>query len=123
MGVTLVGLLFVGCTTTATSEPIIEPTAKPTIEPTVEPTESAPVGAAVGLLDQGEGFVEMYDAPHPSAAVIAQVLVDMECIVVSGPFTAEEVTFWKLSCLEETQNLGDFYWVGWIDVTMLEVIN
>jgi hypothetical protein len=73
-------------------------------------------------LDQGEGFVEMYDTPHPSAAVIAQLLVDIECIVVSGPLTAEDITFWKLDCLEETP-LGDYSWVGWIDATMLEVID
>lgn len=137
LGVMLAGMLLVGCSTDSTSEPtieqaidpIVEPTveptaestAEPTAEPTVEPTESAPIGANVKLLDQGNGFVEMRDAPHPSAAVIAQLLVDMECVVESGPFTADDITFWKLDCLEKTSN-GDLSWDGWIDVTMLEVI-
>lgn len=146
MAAILGGLLLVGCATSTaieptnepaveptmepiveptqepTAEPTREPTVEPTHEPTVEPTESAPVGVTVELLDQGKGWVEMHEAPHPNSAVIAQLLVDMECIVVSGPITAEDITFWKLDCLEET-SVAELHWLGWIDVTMLEVNN
>jgi len=81
--------------------------------------ESAPVGAAVRLVDPNGGTIDMYEAPSPSSTTIANWPSDQECEVLSGPNTAADVTFWELECVEA----AGYVWVGWVDVTKIEVLS
>jgi hypothetical protein len=64
--------------------------------------------------------------PQPSSPLVAylQVPAGVECEVLSGPRTISGTTLWELDCSwnDEVATEGYGLW-GWVDVTMLEVID
>ena len=87
--------------------------------------DTIPVGATVRLLEPSKGFVEMYSATNPNAAIFATILVDRECEVASQPRAFEDITFWGLDCPKGAYPFvgREFRAIGWIDVTSIEVLD
>jgi hypothetical protein len=83
--------------------------------------ETAPVGAMVRPLEP----IDMYESPHPSATVIGVIPPENECEVLDGPRTAEDITFWKISCPHATNPFTETQGsiIGWVEFEKLEVLD